>query len=59
MEHATWHIFVVGLLIPDWIEIRAPSRRNLRKHLNEIDPLSKQRQLIYINNIYIYLCINI
>jgi len=57
MEHATWHIFVFGLLIPDWIEIRAPSRarRNLRKHLNEIDPLSKQRQLIYINNIYIFM----
>ena len=44
------------LLMPDWLKLRTPSRRNLIKHLNGISFLCKYQKHTCIH-IYIYICV--
>ena len=39
------------MLMPEWLKLLAPSRRNLKKHLNGRDPLFK--------SIYIYIYVSV
>ena len=40
-----WKIFMCELLIPDWLNLQAPSGRNWRKYIGGIDTVCKERQL--------------